>query len=234
MYMPLMIDIKKAVVFGGERGEGLQKIQKLAVYADELLCVPEAPTASPIVLEAGVQPLTEPTMILPARRLVPVAPEPASLANFATYCQGATFVSSDLLDRTLNEAIAAWCQEHGVLCNIIDTKDLCNTWFMSLIRHDHLQVAISSQGGCAFYSAQTRRELEPKLAWRNEVSRLLTALRLRVKKPADRYDVLAYVYKDWHFQRHLRAGRWTKADQRAEALRLKWEKNPPPRSAPAH
>ena len=30
--MPLMVDIRNAVVFGGERGEGLQKAEKIAYW----------------------------------------------------------------------------------------------------------------------------------------------------------------------------------------------------------
>lgn len=224
MYMPLMVDIKRAVVFAGERGEGLQKIQKLAVYADELLCVPEGPRFPPFIeLSAGVQPLTEPTMRLTMPRRVPVAQEPASLSNFRRYIAGANFVSSDLKDRRLNEAISSYCAENGVLCNIIDTKDLCNTWFMSLINEPFLQVAVSSQGGCAFYSAQTRRELEPQIAWRSRVSEILTALRLEVREPENRLAVLETIYADQDFQKAIQAGLWERAHWRGREVKDAWE-----------
>ena len=56
VYMPLMIDLRKVVVLGGERGEGLQKVPKFAVFTDRLIVVPEAPYPhDQIILAAGRQ-----------------------------------------------------------------------------------------------------------------------------------------------------------------------------------
>lgn len=172
MYMPLMVDIKRAVVFGGERGEGLQKTQKLALFADDLLVVSEAPpTAAEIVIPAGKPSELNENLVLKAERRVPVHPVRAADGDLDSLISGATFVTSDLTDRTLNEAIAACAKRHHVLCNIIDTRDLCDTWFMSLIETDHLIAGLSTKAKATYYVTRLRQTLEPKFTkWEKEAA----------------------------------------------------------------
>lgn len=172
MYMPLMIDIKKAVVFAGERGEGLQKTQKLALFAEELLVVSEADPASPtIVIPAGKPSELNENLILKAERRVPVHPVRAADADLDALIAGVTFVTSDLTDRSLNERIAAAARKHRVLCNVIDTRDLCDTWFMSLIETDHLIAALSTKAKATYYATRLRTTLEPRFVrWEKEAA----------------------------------------------------------------
>ncbi len=219
MYMPLMIDVRRAVVFGGERGEGLQKTEKLSVYADELLVVPESVfPAEFILLAAGRLPHVGEELSLGTERRVPVAAEAAAAGNAGRFIEGATFVVSDLRDRSLNETISGLCRARGILCNVIDTKDLCSTWFMSLIDTPHLLAGISSKGGCAYYARQTRIELEEEFRSREPVAEILVDLRDRVPSGVERNEVLDAVYRDGEFSRLRREGRWIEARSRAEAL----------------
>ena len=165
MYMPLMVNIRRAVVFGGERGEGLQKTQKLALFADELLVVPEAPVAtSTLVFPAGKLSELKEKLELPQQREVPVHPVVAAKCDLDAVIRGATFLVSDLLDEHLNQQIAQAGERAGVLVNVIDTKPLCNTWFMSLIETPHLLAGLSTKGHAAFFSARLRKKLEPWFA----------------------------------------------------------------------
>lgn len=172
MYMPLMIDIHRAVVFAGERGEGLQKTQKLALFADDLLVVSEAvPTSAEIVLPAGRQSELNENLLLPTQRRVPVHPVRAAEADLDALIAGATFVTSDLTDRALNERIREVARRHHVLCNIIDTKDLCDTWFMSLIETDHLIAGLSTKAKATYYVTRLRKTLEPRFVqWEKEAA----------------------------------------------------------------
>jgi len=170
--MPLMVDIRRAVVFAGERGEGLQKTQKLALFADELLVVSEAlPQASEIILPAGKLSEVNENLLLKAERRVPIHPVRAAEADLNALIAGATFVTSDLADRSLNERIAGVAKDHHVLCNIIDTKDLCDTWFMSLIETDHLMAGLSTKARATFYVTRLRQYLEPRFVqWEKEAA----------------------------------------------------------------
>jgi len=172
MYMPLMVDIKRAVVFAGERGEGLQKTQKLALFADELLVVSEAiPTATELVIPAGKPSEVNENLFLKAERRVPIHVVRAAEADLEALIAGATFVTSDLTDRTLNERIVAVARAHHVLCNIIDTRDLCDTWFMSLIETDHLIAGLSTKAQATYYVTRLRKTLEPRfVTWEKEAA----------------------------------------------------------------
>ena len=172
MYMPLMVNIQRAVVFAGERGEGLQKTQKLAVFADELLVVAEAlPTSLEIIVPAGRPSEVNENLVLKAERRVPVHSLPAAEADLDALIAGATFVTSDLTDRALNERISAAAKRHHVLCNVIDTLDLCDTWFMSLIETDHLIAGLSTKAKATYYVTRLRQELEPQFRrWEAEAA----------------------------------------------------------------
>ncbi len=195
MYMPLMVDIKKAVVFAGERGEGLQKTQKLALFADELLVVSEAvPTAAEIVLPPGQPSEVAEKLLLKTERRVPVHPVRATDADLDALVAGATFVTSDLADRALNERIVAAAHKHHVLCNIIDTRDLCDTWFMSLIETDHLIAGLSTKAQATYYATRLRKELEPKFRrWEREAA--FTAALRTLLPPQGRLEALKKVWK---------------------------------------
>jgi len=221
--MPLMIDLKRVVIFGGERGEGLQKAEKLSLFADELLVVPESPYPHRnIDLAAGRLPHVGENLHRSTPRSIPVAAEPASILNAARYIAGANFVVSDLADRAVNERIAALCEESSTLCNVIDTRDLCNTWFMSLIDNPHLIAAVSSKGGCAYYARQTRIELEQEFAEREPVAEILTGIRDRLGNPLpaghDRSSILDSIYHDSDFRRAAALASWDTARARAEEI----------------
>lgn len=217
--MPLSVDIRRAVVFGGEREEGLQKTEKLAVFADDLLVVPETADApSRIRLPEGPLHRVPETLSLDEERIIPVAEEPASKANIPGFVEGATFVSSDLEDRGLNELIYEVSEEHNVLCNIIDVKELCNTWLMSVIDTPHMIAGLSTRGGCAFYAQRSRMELEAEFERRSHVSRVFTELRDGLRDEQCRLCTLDVVYRDDTIQTLLEEERWDEALDRGRTL----------------
>lgn len=212
-YMPLAVDMKNVIVFGGEREEGLQKTEKLAVFADKLLVVPETDEApDEIVLESGPLNRVPESLSMEERRVIPVASEPASRETIPGYLEGhLSFVTSDLEDRELNEQIAEICRERNILCNIIDQKDLCNTWLLSVIDAPNMMAGISTKGGCAFYSQRTRIELEEELQRRSEISRILTTLRSELREQQCTFCVLEIVYQHQPFQDLLEQQQWETA-----------------------
>lgn len=209
MYMPFMVDIKKAVVFGGERDEGLQKTEKMAVFADELLVVPEDDQApDSIRLEEGPLRRVPESLELKEDRIIPVADSTADASNIEKFIEGATFVTSDLEDESLNQAITKSCQERNILCNIIDVKELCDTWFMSVIDEPNMIAGLSTKGGCAFYSQRTRIELEKDFEHRSQTSRVFTELRDRLREDQCNLCALTVVYEDETIQDLMKEGDW--------------------------
>jgi|GEM_PF-3077234 len=204
MYMPLMIDLRRAVVFGGERGEGLQKTQKLSLFADELLVVPEGRfEGTAITLPAGRLSEVGEDLSLPQERVVPVHPKRAHDSDLDSLIQGASFVTSDLSDRRLNEQIASVAKTHNVLCNIIDTKDLCNAWFMSLLESPHLMGGWSTKATATFYVTRLRTEIQRRLPrWEKEAH--FTALLREKILPQKRLEVLRKAWSSWRVRTVLR------------------------------
>lgn len=219
MYMPLSVNVRRAVVFGGEREEGLQKTEKLAVFADELLVVPETAEApGEIRLPEGALHRVPENLHLPEERIVPVADEPAREDNIPGFVEGASFVSSDLEDRALNELIYETSERLNVLCNVIDVKELCNTWLMSVIDTPHMLVGLSTRGGCAFYAQRTRMELEEEFSKRSQVSRVFTEIRAALRDEQCNLCTLDVVYGADEMQRLLARERWDEALETGKGL----------------
>lgn len=209
MYMPFMIDVQRAVVFGGEREEGLQKTEKMAVFADELLVVPESEEApETIELDAGPLRRVPESLSLDEPRSVPVASEPARSGNLGEYVGDATFVTSDLEDEDLNQELYELCRERNVLCNVIDVKEQCDTWFMSVIDVPNMIAGISTKGGCAFYSQRTRIEMEEQFEHRSEVSRVFTEMRENLREEQCNLCTLSVVYEHEEIQSLMDEGEW--------------------------
>lgn len=209
MYMPFMVDVRRAIVFGGEREEGLQKTEKMAVFADDLLVVPESDSApESIELDEGPLRRVPESLNLEEPRSVPVAPEPARSENLEKYITGATFVTSDLEDPDLNDRIYEICEDKNILCNIIDVKERCNTWFMSVIDVPNMIAGISTKGGCAFYSQRTRIELEEEFEQRSEASRVFTEMRNQLREEQCNLCTLTVVYEEAEIQELMEQGSW--------------------------
>ena len=137
MFMPLNVCLRRVVLFGAERGEGREKLDKLARFADEILAVPET-----------VPYATEGAHELPDN--VRFHPHTVEESDLSELLADADFVVSDLTSRAWNERIAAACRSSGRLVNIIDEKDLCTVYLMALVERPNLTLAVSTGGRCAF------------------------------------------------------------------------------------
>ena len=219
MYMPLMVNLKKVVVLGGERGEGLQKVQKFACFADELLVVPESEyNQKEIVLSPGKQNLLKEDLSLSEKRRIPVAPSIASEESISYYGQGAALISSDLADRELNEFAQNFCELHNILCHIIDTKDLCNTWLMSIIDTPDFQVALTSKGRCAYYLVKAREELTPTVKSMGPWGSIFASLRSTIPPGRNKTALLDKVYHDGEFRNAMTRNEMESAQRRGEEI----------------
>lgn len=178
MFMPLMVELRRALVFGGERGEGLQKTEKLALFADELLVVPESlPAPAWIDFPAGPIRHGGEALAFAAGRRVAVHPRPAGRRGLGRLLAGVDFVCSDLADAGLNRHIAAQCRRRGIRCNVIDNKELSDVWFMSLIDEPGLLAGLSSRGECAYASKAARLALRPAVARQGRIGRIYSQAR---------------------------------------------------------
>ncbi|WGK68060.1 NAD(P)-dependent oxidoreductase [Candidatus Haliotispira prima] len=91
-------------------------------------------------------------------------------------------VVSCLSDDRFNASLLNFCREHGILCNVADRKDYCNTWFMGIARTDSLLLGVSSKGKCPYYAARLRRELQKQLEQIEPEARLLSEARKQLRE----------------------------------------------------
>jgi len=73
---------------------------------------------------------------------------------------GAYLVIAATNDNKLNERIYNDCQDLKILCNVVDQLHLCDFFVPAVIKHGHLQIAISTDGLCPAYAAHLRKKLQ--------------------------------------------------------------------------
>ena len=76
------------------------------------------------------------------------------------YLTGAVLAIAATNDTVLNNQIYKDCQEHEVICNVVDVPPLCDFYVPALVERGSLQIAIGTDGKCPAYSGHLRRKLE--------------------------------------------------------------------------
>ena len=115
-----------------------------------------------------------------------IIPELASLCR----AQGSEIVLSDYAreylgrarvviactnDRSVNETVYRDCQEARILCNVVDTPDLCDFYVPAVVRRNPLQIAIGTEGSSPAFAKKVRKQLEGQFT--EEHSAFLRTLR---------------------------------------------------------
>lgn len=204
MFMPVVVDIKKAVVFGSDRPEGRQKTEKLSLFADELILVPSGPVDYSVLhIRAGKLESCAEDLELPESRSIPVISKGwTGLSNQEIHnlISPATYVVSDLSDETANQMIYEKCRDQRILCTVIDNKTYSNTYFASLIHKPPLTVSLSTSGSCAFYARKCREELEAEFTDRQLAAEVLTELRAEIPAGNKRKKLLEQIYDNQDFR----------------------------------
>ena len=100
------------------------------------------------------------------------------------YLAEATLAIAATNNHKLNEQIYKDCQQHEVLCNIVDEPELCDFFVPAIVRRRDLQIAIGTDGNCPAYAGHIRKKIED--AFTDEHGLFLDELeKLRKKVLAD-------------------------------------------------
>lgn len=73
---------------------------------------------------------------------------------------GVLICISALDDRGINEEVVRSCRERGVLVNVVDTPEMCDFYFSSVVRRGDLTIAISTSGASPSMARYLREEME--------------------------------------------------------------------------
>lgn len=126
------------------------------------------------------------------------------------YLTGAVLAIAATNDTSLNNLIYKDCQEHEVLCNVVDVPPLCDFYVPALVERGSLQIAIGTDGKCPAYSGHLRRKLEElftedhgKFLNELEIARKLV---IETVESDQRKAILGQLVKDESFEYFLKNG----------------------------
>jgi siroheme synthase-like protein len=89
-------------------------------------------------------------------------------------------------DEEANRAVSAACKSRGVLCNVVDTPELCDFHVPAILERGDVRVAVSTGGRCPAFAALVRDRLATMLGDRYaEAARILGEFRERLKNRDD-------------------------------------------------
>ncbi|MEJ5376604.1 MAG: bifunctional precorrin-2 dehydrogenase/sirohydrochlorin ferrochelatase [bacterium] len=97
--------------------------------------------------------------------------------------QGARLVvvATDIAD--VNSSVSRWAEQQGILCNVVDQKELCSAVFPAILKRGRLEVAVSTGGASPAMAARLRDYIGDCLFPGYEILLdLLTQVRLEIKK----------------------------------------------------
>ncbi len=90
-------------------------------------------------------------------------------------------VATDRAD--VNSSVSGWAEQRGILCNVVDQKDLCSAVFPAFLKRGRLEVAVSTGGASPAMAARLRDYIGDCLFPGYEILLdLLTQVRLEIKK----------------------------------------------------
>ncbi len=60
----------------------------------------------------------------------------------------------------LNRQVYSDCEEFKILCNVVDSPELCDFFVPAVVKRGDLQIAIGTEGNCPAYAGHLRKKLE--------------------------------------------------------------------------
>jgi len=127
------------------------------------------------------------------------------------YIAEAVLVIAATSNRQLNERIYKDCQELEILCNVVDSPELCDFIVPAVVKRGELQIAIGTEGHCPAYAGHLRKKLEQTFTNKHgEFLAELETLRSRIIKdipdPTDRKALLGQLVDDKSFEYFIQNG----------------------------
>lgn len=97
--------------------------------------------------------------------------------------QGARLVILATDDEAFNREVSSWAKAKGVLCNVVDSPELCTAIFPAIFRDGRITVAVSTEGASPSLAARLRDEIAEKVArsWAL-AAEIIGQVRVRLKK----------------------------------------------------
>lgn len=129
-------------------------------------------------------------------------------------------------DGSVNRRVVELCRQRGILANAVDDPPNCDFFIPSLIRHNSLVVAISTEGKSPLFARKLREELEKVITPEyGEYVEILGELRTRVKNDVPDIELRKKIFENLvnsDILNLLKAGEKEKARERIEQCMSSW------------
>ncbi|MEN6325287.1 MAG: bifunctional precorrin-2 dehydrogenase/sirohydrochlorin ferrochelatase [Syntrophomonas sp.] len=129
-------------------------------------------------------------------------------------------------DGSVNQWVVELCRQRGILANAVDDPPNCDFFVPSLIRHNSLVVAISTEGKSPLFARKLREELEEVITPEyGEFVEILGELRTRIKNDVLDIELRRKIFENLvnsDILSLLKAGEKEKARERIEQCMSSW------------
>jgi precorrin-2 dehydrogenase/sirohydrochlorin ferrochelatase len=128
-----------------------------------------------------------------------------------SYIAEATLVIAATNDEQLNKQIYKDCQELEILCNVVDSPELCDFIVPAVVKRGDLQIAIGTEGHCPAYAGHLRKKLEQSITIQHgeflaELEKLRKRIIEDVSDEAERKVLLGELVDDKSFEYFVQNG----------------------------
>ncbi len=196
MRLPTVLNVEGAVVVIGGGDVGLRKVEFLLKFDADVTVVDERD----IPLPEGVKFVQR---RVSAEDLPDIIPE------------GTTLVVGALSSREMNHAISQFCQEHGILVNVVDDPEVSTILFPALCKSRDINVAVSTSGKVPFLARKIREDMDGRVEVYARWLEVLSPIRERLAGIEEKNRVLEEIYGDDETARLVTSGDIEEAKRRA-------------------
>jgi len=111
------------------------------------------------------------------------------------YIAQAVLVIAATNDAKTNEQVYRDCQALEILCNVVDSPELCDFFVPAVVKRGDLQIAIGTDGYCPAYAGHVRKQLEAVFGeehgqFLSELEAIRKQIIEALANPADRKSLL--------------------------------------------
>jgi len=196
MRLPTVLNIEGPVIVFGGGDVGLRKMEYLLKFKAEIT-----------VVDMRDIPLPEGVNLLQKH----VSPE--DLPDIIP--EGTALVIGALSSREMNHAISQFCQEHGILVNVVDDPEVSTILFPALCKSRDISVAVSTSGKVPFLARKIREDMDGRVEEYARWLEVLSPIRERLNGIEEKNRVLEEIYGDDETARLVASGDIEEAKRRA-------------------
>lgn len=118
--------------------------------------------------------------------------------------QGSLLVVAATNNDRLNTQIAQECAQQRILCNVVDTPELCNFYYASVYTCGDLKIAISTNGAAPALGKKIRAELAERypdtlLPYLSYLQKMREIVKEKIASTAQRQQILEIIVHDAEF-----------------------------------